>query len=115
MKICGEQIADILVKSPKSLKGINCPTKLNSSAIDEFLLIFLVSAKSKGISHFKGISELRHKESDRLKIASNLLRMVGIKIYEKKDSLKMKHVEFMYWIPGSMWLGLKTIIFLSLI
>ena len=39
----GEQIADILVKSPKSLKGINCPTKLNSSAIDEFLVIFLVA------------------------------------------------------------------------
>ena len=26
-------------------KSINCPAKLNSSAIDEFLLIFLVAAK----------------------------------------------------------------------
>jgi 3-phosphoshikimate 1-carboxyvinyltransferase len=85
----GEEIGDIIVKSRENLKSINCPKYFNSSAIDEFLLIFLVSAKSKGISHFKGISELRHKESDRLKIASNLLRMIGIKIYEKKDSLKI--------------------------
>ena len=85
----GEEIGDIIVKSRDNLKSINCPKYFNSRAIDEFLLIFLVSAKSKGISHFKGISELRHKESDRLKIASNLLRMIGIKIYEKKDSLKI--------------------------
>ena len=43
----GEKIADIIVKSPKSLKGINCPTKFNSSAIDEFLVIFLVAAKAR--------------------------------------------------------------------
>ena len=46
----GEKIADILVKSSKNLKGTNCPVMLNSSAIDEFLVIFLVAAKSKGIS-----------------------------------------------------------------
>ena len=80
----GEEIGDIIVKSRKNLKSIDCPKYFNSSAIDEFLLIFLVSAKSKGISHFKGISDLRNKESDRLKIASNILRMIGIKIFEKK-------------------------------
>ena len=85
----GEEIGDIFVKSKHNLKSINCPRYLNSKAIDEFLLIFLVSAKSKGISHFKGISELRHKESDRLKIASDILRMIGVKIFEKKDSLKI--------------------------
>ena len=36
--------------------------KLNSSAIDEFLLIFLVTAKAKGVSYFKGLSELNKKE-----------------------------------------------------
>ena len=49
----GEIIADIFVKSSKNLKGINCPTNLNSSAIDEFLVIFLVAAKSKGVSFSK--------------------------------------------------------------
>ena len=32
----GEKISDILIKSSKKLKAINCPTELNSSAIDEF-------------------------------------------------------------------------------
>jgi 3-phosphoshikimate 1-carboxyvinyltransferase len=41
----GEKIADIYVKSSKKLKAINCPQNLNSSAIDEFLVIFLVLLK----------------------------------------------------------------------
>ena len=49
----GEQRADILVKSPKKLKSINCPSRLNSKAIDEFLLIFLIAAKAKGVSILK--------------------------------------------------------------
>ena len=36
----GERIANIHINSAKSLKGINCPSNLNSSAIDEFLIIF---------------------------------------------------------------------------
>ena len=49
----GEKISDIFIKSTTNLKGINCPVNYNSSAIDEFLVIFLVAAKSKGISYFK--------------------------------------------------------------
>ena len=52
----GEKIADIYVKSPKYIKSINCPSNLNSGAIDEFLIIFLVAAKAKGISYFKNLS-----------------------------------------------------------
>ena len=36
-----EKIGDIIIKSTKNIKPINCPIELNSSAIDEFLLIFL--------------------------------------------------------------------------
>ena len=43
----GELISDIYVESCKNLKGINCPSKFNSSAIDEFLIIFIVAAKAK--------------------------------------------------------------------
>ena len=49
----GEKKADIKIKSSKNLKPINCPSKLNSGAIDEFLVIFLVAAKAKGVSFFK--------------------------------------------------------------
>jgi 3-phosphoshikimate 1-carboxyvinyltransferase len=85
----GEKIADIYVKSIKSFKPINCPIKLNSSAIDEFLIIFLVAAKSRGISYFKGLSELNQKESPRLKLGSKILNMIGIKTETTNDSLKI--------------------------
>ncbi len=41
----------------------------NSSAIDEFLIIFLVAAKAKGISIFKELGEMNKKESKRLNLA----------------------------------------------
>ena len=85
----GEKIGDILVKSSENLRGYNCPTKYNSSAIDEFLVIFLVAAKSKGISYFKKISELNQKESPRLIWGSKILNMMGVETEMTGDSLKI--------------------------
>ena len=86
----GEKIADIIVKSSKELKPINCPSSLNSSAIDELLLIFLVAGtKAKGISKFNKLSELNKKESPRLNIAIKFLRMIGIKVLRNKDNIKI--------------------------
>ena len=85
----GEKIGDIIVKSSSELKAINCPTKYNSNAIDEFLLIFLVAAKSKGISYFKKLSELDKKESPRLIWASKILSYMGIKNIRNKHSIKI--------------------------
>ena len=85
----GEQIGDIFVKSSNNLKAIKCPTKYNSSAIDEFLIIFLVAAKSKGISYFKNLSELNQKESPRLIWASKILKFMGIENKITKHSIKI--------------------------
>ncbi|MDB4157421.1 3-phosphoshikimate 1-carboxyvinyltransferase [Candidatus Pelagibacter sp.] len=85
----GEKISDIFVKSSSNLKAINCPTELNSSAIDEFLVIFLVAAKAKGISYFKDISELNQKESPRLDWGSKILNMMGVKTKLTKNSIKI--------------------------
>ena len=85
----GEKIADIFIKSSKNLKAINCPPELNSSAIDEFLIIFLVAARAKGISYFKNISELNQKESLRLDLGSKILNMMGIKTKLTKNSIKI--------------------------
>ncbi len=85
----GEKIADILVKTSKNLKAINCPSKLNSSAIDEFLVIFLVAARAKGISYFKDLSELNQKESPRLNWGSKILNSMGIKTELTANSIKI--------------------------
>tara|TARA_B100001540_G_C15773635_1_gene627588 strand:+ start:472 stop:1800 length:1329 start_codon:yes stop_codon:yes gene_type:complete len=86
----GEKTADIFVKSTKILKPINCPTSLNSSAIDEFLLIFLIAGtKTKGISTFKNLGELNKKESPRLDLAVMFLRMIGIKVERNRNNIKI--------------------------
>ena len=85
----GEKHADIFVKSQKNLRKINCPPSLNSNLIDEFLIIFLAAAKAKGVSSFKGLSELNKKESPRLKLGSKLLNQLGIKNKLTKDSIKI--------------------------
>ena len=85
----GEKISDIFVKSVKSLKAINCPSNLNASAIDEFLIIFLMAAKATGVSYFKNLSELNQKESPRLKLGSKILNMMGIKTILTNHSIKI--------------------------
>ena len=85
----GEKIANIHVKSKDNLKAINCPPKLNSSAIDEFLIIFLVAAKSKGISKFKNLGEMNKKESKRLDLGIKFLRSIGIKVERFKDNINI--------------------------
>jgi len=85
----GEKIADILVKSAKYLKAIKCPASLNSSAIDEFLIIFLIAAKAKGVSVFKNLSELNQKESPRLEWGSKILNLIGVKTKTTKDSIRI--------------------------
>ena len=85
----GERISDILIQSSSQLKAINCPSELNSSAIDEFLVIFLAAARAKGVSYFKDISELNQKESPRLNWGSKILNMMGIKTELTKNSIKI--------------------------
>ena len=85
----GELISDIFVKSSKKIKSINCPTKLNSGAIDEFLVIFLVAAKANGISYFKDLSELNQKESPRLIWGAKILNLLGIKTITTNDTIKI--------------------------
>ena len=77
------------MNSQKNFKPIHCPIELNSNAIDEFLIIFLLASKASGISYFKKLDELNKKESPRLKIASNILRQMGVKIISDDSSIKI--------------------------
>ena len=92
----GEKQADIFVKSQPNLKKINCPSRLNSNLIDEFLIIFLAAAKANGVSSFSNLAELNKKESPRLKLGSKLLNQLGIKTKLTKDSIKI------FGNPGSL-------------
>ena len=88
-KYKGEKVADIHVYGSENFKSLNCPPKLNSGAIDEFLLIFLIAAKADGISYFSDLAELYQKESPRLKWGAKILKMMGVKIKLTKNSIKI--------------------------
>ena len=85
-KISGEPVGNILIKS-SSLKSANCSKKLVPFLIDEYCILFIIAAMTKGISKFTGISELRHKESDRIKSMEIGLNRIGIKTKSTYDSL----------------------------
>ena len=85
----GEKIANIYVKSNQKLKSVNCSPTYNSSAIDEFLIIFLVAAKAKGISKFKDLGEMNKKESKRLDLAIKFLKLIGIKVTRFNDDINI--------------------------
>ena len=87
--ICGEQLADICVNSQKTFNPINCPVELNSNAIDEFLIIFLLASKASGISNFRKLEELNKKESPRLELASKILKKMGVKVKLGAGSIKI--------------------------
>ena len=89
-KYKGEKIGDIYVKSKKKFKSVSLNPRLNSSAIDEFLLIFLVACKCNGISTFKNLSELNKKESKRLDWGIKILTTMGIMVKKvKNDGVKI--------------------------
>ena len=85
----GEKKADVQISNAKNLKAINCPPQLNTGAIDEFLLIFLVAAKAKGVSYFTNLAELNEKESPRLKWGAKILKKIGIKTILTNNSIKI--------------------------
>ena len=87
-KKSGEFVGNILVKN-SYLKSISCPKELVPSTIDEFPLLFVVASLLKGVTKFSGISELRHKESDRIKNMETGLNEIGIKTRSTKNSIKI--------------------------
>ena len=67
------------------MRAIKLNSSLNSSAIDEFLLIFLVASRCEGVSSFIKLSELNQKESKRLDWGIKILKMMNIKVIKIKN------------------------------
>ena len=84
----GEPIADLLIKSSQ-LKRIKCPLNMIVKSIDDLPAIWMACALAKGVSYFKGISELQYKESNRIRTISESLKKIGIKVLATKNSLKI--------------------------
>ena len=60
------------------------------NSTDEYPILFVIAALTKGISVFKGIEGLANKESNRIIEMQNILKQVGIKSFLNKDELTIK-------------------------
>ena len=82
----GEETASVIAEYSR-LKGITVPSKRVPSMIDEYPILSIAASCAEGKTVMDGISELRVKESDRIKIVSNGLIKAGVKTIEKAESL----------------------------
>ena len=82
----GEPVADLIVRH-SALSGIETDPAIVPSMVDEFPILFVAAALAKGKSIFRGLEELRVKESDRISVMATGLRAIGISVEELTDGL----------------------------
>ncbi len=87
-KISGEEVGNITVKYSK-LKGITIPPSKSAFLIDEYPILAVAASQAKGKTVMNGLSELRHKESDRIKSIVSNFKKLGIRINEINNNLSI--------------------------
>jgi 3-phosphoshikimate 1-carboxyvinyltransferase len=80
----GEPVGRIIVR-PCQLRGAEIRPEIVPLAIDEFPLVFVAAALAKGETVISGATELRHKESDRIRVMAEGLKALGAEIEEHAD------------------------------
>ena len=88
-EVGGEPVADIEV-SHSALTAVDLPPDMAPSMIDEFPILFVAAALASGRSVFRGLEELRVKESDRLAVMAAGLRAIGAAVEELPDGLAIE-------------------------
>ena len=79
---------DIIIFNSK-IKPIRASRKYYVNSTDEYPILFIIAALTKGISIFEGIKGLANKESNRITEMQKILSQVGVKTLSSKDKLKI--------------------------
>ena len=87
-KINHELVGNIQVKSSR-LKPIKANPLYYVSATDEYPILFVIAALTKGTSIFRGIEDLANKESNRIEEMKKILIQIGIKCKSSKNEMKI--------------------------
>lgn len=82
----GEPVADVRVRAAR-LKGIRIPEELVPLAIDEFPVLFVAAACAEGETVLTGAEELRVKESDRIQVMADGLKILGVDAEPTPDGI----------------------------
>lgn len=78
-----------LVARPASLRAVEVAFHEVPALIDEIPLLAILAARAEGESVFRGVEELRVKESDRLGLLADNLRAVGVEAEATDNSLRV--------------------------
>ena len=79
---------NIIVKNCK-IKPLNTAKKYYVNSTDEYPILFVIAALTKGTSVFRGIGDLANKESNRIKEMQKVLKQIGVKSSFTKGELKI--------------------------
>ncbi|QUT04413.1 3-phosphoshikimate 1-carboxyvinyltransferase [Sphingobium phenoxybenzoativorans] len=82
----GEPVGDLVVTA-STLRGVEPDPARAPSMIDEYPVAFIAAAMAQGRSIFRGLEELRVKESDRIATMATGLRLIGAQVEELEDGL----------------------------
>lgn len=82
-----EPVTDLVIKGGAPLQAVDMEPGLAPTLIDEIPILAVAALFAKGESRFRGLEELRVKESDRLEKTLELLRVAGGKARAEGDDL----------------------------
>ncbi|MCB8878903.1 3-phosphoshikimate 1-carboxyvinyltransferase [Acidisoma cellulosilytica] len=82
----GEPVGDLIIRAG-ALQAVEVPRSRVPSMVDEFPVLAVAAAFASGTSRFRGLSELRVKESDRLTATAALLSVNGVSVEIEGDDL----------------------------
>lgn len=87
----GEPAATLTAR-PAGLRAVTVMPEEVPSMVDEIPLLACLAARAEGTSEFRGVGELRVKESDRLALVSDNLVALGVEARAEGDTL---------WVRGT--------------
>lgn len=88
-----EPVGDITVYTSK-LKAVDIDEATLVRAIDEFPILMIAAACADGVTRFRGVEELRHKESDRVQAMQEGLNSLGIRVDVNVHEVRVRGGEF---------------------
>lgn len=88
-EVCGEPRADLRVR-PTTLHGIEIQGEIIPRLIDEIPILAVAACLAEGETIIRDASELRVKETDRIRTVVEGLRGMGVKIEELADGLRIQ-------------------------
>ncbi|HHS49033.1 MAG TPA: 3-phosphoshikimate 1-carboxyvinyltransferase [Desulfurella acetivorans] len=88
--MCGEEVADIIVRYSPNLKPFYIDGEILPTLIDEVPILSILALFAEKPSILKDAKELRVKESDRIKSIVENLKKLGVKVEEYEDGFKIK-------------------------